>query len=84
MFAVMYGRRLFSSVFAMTERREMGLCEVPRLVSLLGLGMGIILANFHVCGIMFVLSDVFRMCVRNASPRGPMCFRCLMFNPSGP
>ena len=22
--------------------------------------------------------------VRNASPRGPMCFRCLIFNLSGP
>ena len=27
--AVMYGRRLFSSVFAITERRDMGLYEVP-------------------------------------------------------
>ena len=24
------------------------------------------------------------MLVRNANPRGPMCFRCLMFNLSGP
>ena len=24
------------------------------------------------------------MLVRNASPRGPMCFRCLMFSLSGP
>ena len=24
------------------------------------------------------------MLMRNASPRGPMCFRCLMFNLSGP
>ena len=29
MFAVMYGRRLFSSVFAITERRDMDLYEVP-------------------------------------------------------
>ena len=29
MFAVMYGRRLFSSVFAITERRDMGLYAVP-------------------------------------------------------
>ena len=27
---------------------------------------------------------VFNMLVRNASPRGHMCFRCLMFNLSGP
>ena len=26
----------------------------------------------------------FNMLVRNASPRGPMCFRCLMLNLSGP
>ena len=40
-------------------------------------------ANFHMCGIMFVLRAVFNMLVRNASPRGPMCFRCLRFNLSG-
>ena len=48
MFAVMQGRRLFSSVFAITERRDMGLYEVPLSVSLLGFGIGTMLANFHV------------------------------------
>ena len=48
MFAVMSGRRLFSSVFAITERRDMGLYEVPLSVSLLGFGIGTMLANFHV------------------------------------
>ena len=62
----------------------MGLYEVPLSVSLLGFGMGAMLANFHMCGIMLVLSAVFNMLVRHASPRGPMCFRCLMFNLSGP
>ena len=38
------------------------------------------LANFHMCGIMFVLRALFNMIARNASPRGPMCFRGLMFN----
>ena len=33
------------------------------------------LANFHMCGIMLVLRAVFNMHVRNASARGPMCFR---------
>ena len=42
------------------------------------------LANFHMCGIMLVLRAVFNMLVRNASPRAPMCFRCLMFILSGP
>ena len=46
--------------------------------------MGTMIANFHMCGNMLVLRAVFNMLVRNASPRGPMCFRCLMFNLSGP
>ena len=53
-------------------------------MSLLGFRMGTMLANFHMCGIMLGLRVVFNMVVRNASPRGPMCFRCLMFNLSGP
>ena len=62
----------------------MDLYEVPLFMSLLGFGMGTTLANFHMCGIMLVLRAVFNMLVRNASPRGPMCFRCMMFNLSGP
>ena len=62
----------------------MCLYEVPLTMSLLGFGMGTMLANSHMCGIMLVLRAVFNMLVRNASPRGPMCFRCLMFNLSGP
>ena len=53
----------------------MGLYEVPLSMSLLGFGMGTMLANFHMCGIMLVLRAVFNMLVRNACPRGPMCFR---------
>ena len=53
-------------------------------LSLLGFGMGTMLANFHMCGIMLVLRAVSNMLVRNASPRGPMWFRCLMFSLSGP
>ena len=40
--------RLFSSVFAITERRDMGLYEVPLSVSLLGFGIWTMLANLHV------------------------------------
>ena len=58
----------------------MGLYEVPLSMSLLGLGMRTMLANFHMCGIMLVLRSVFNMLVRNASAIGPMCFRCLMFS----
>ena len=37
-----------SPVSAITERRVMGLYEVPLSVSLLGFGIGTMLANFHV------------------------------------
>ena len=57
----------------------MGLYEVSLFVTLLGFGIETILANFHVWGIMFLLRTVLNILVRNASPRGPMCFRCLIF-----
>ena len=62
----------------------MGLYEVFLSMSLLGFRMGSLLANFYMCGIMLVLRAVFNMLVRNASLGGPMCFRCMMFNLSGP
>ena len=37
-----------SPVSVITERRDMGLYEVPLSVSLLGFGIGTMLANFHV------------------------------------
>ena len=46
---------LFSIVFAITERQDISLYEVPLSMSLLGFGMGIMLANFHMCGIMFLV-----------------------------
>ena len=58
MCAVMYGRRLFSSVFAITEKRAMGPYEVSLSMSLLGFGMRTMFANFHMCGIMLVLRAV--------------------------
>ena len=33
---------------------------------------------------MFLLRAVLNILVRNASPRGPMCFRSLLLNLSGP
>ena len=57
----------------------MGIYKVPLSMSLLGFGMGPVLANFHMCGIMLLLRAVCNMIVTNASPRGSMCFRCLMF-----
>ena len=38
---------LFPSVFAITEKSDMGLYDVPLYMSLLGFGMGTMLANFH-------------------------------------
>ena len=55
--------------------------EVP--LSMSGFGMGTMLANFHMCGIMLVLRAVFNMLVSNASPREPMCLGA-MFSLSGP
>ena len=49
MFSVMQGRRVFSSVLAISERRDIGHYEVPLSMSLLGLGVGTMLANFHMC-----------------------------------
>ena len=62
----------------------MGPYEVSMSMSLLGFVMGTMLASFQMCGIMLVLRAVFNMLARNASPRGIMCFRCLMFSLSGP
>ena len=36
-----------SPVSAITERKDMGLYEVPLAVSFLGFGIGTMLANFH-------------------------------------
>ena len=33
---------------------------------------------------MFLLRAVLNILVRNASPRGPMCVKCLIFSLSGP
>ena len=43
---------------AITQRRDMGLYEVPLSVSLLGFWMGTMLANFHMGGIMLLLRAV--------------------------
>ena len=52
-------------------------------MSLLGFGMGTMLPNFHMCGIILVLRAVINMVVRNVSPRVPICFRGMMFSLSG-
>ena len=48
-------------VSAITERRDMGLYEVPLYMYLLGFGMGTMLTNFHMSGIMLLLRAVLNM-----------------------
>ena len=45
---MMYGSSVFSSVFAITERSEMGLYDVHMFMSLLSFGIGMMFASFHV------------------------------------
>ena len=54
-----------SPVSAITKRSDMDLYEVPMSV----FGMGTMLANFYMCGIMLLLRAVLNMLVRNASNR---------------
>ena len=82
MFAVMEERRYFSSIFAITERRDIGRYEMPLTMPLLGFRIWTILANFHMCCIM-LLRSVLNILVRNMSRRGPMCFMCLVFSLPG-
>ena len=71
-------------VFEITKRRDMSLYAMPLSMSLLAFVMGTMLTNFHMCGIMLLLRAVLNMLVRNANPRVPIYFRCLMFRLSGP
>ena len=84
MLDVMYGSMIFSRSLEMGDMREMGLYEVPMFGSLLGLRMGMMFANFHMCGMVFVFSARVNVCVRYRSASGPRCFRCRMLILSGP
>ena len=63
-----------SPVSAITERRDIGLYEVPLSMSLLGFGMGTMLAKFHMCGTMLVFRAVFNMLVRNCESKRAYVF----------
>src|SRR5688572_26671909 len=52
--------------------------------SLLGLGMGTFLANFHICCVIFRLMARLRISVRYWMASGPRCFKWRMFMWSGP
>ena len=66
----------FSSVFAITERRDMGLYEVPLSMSLLGFGMWTMLANFHMCGIILVFNMLVKNAIYNAKRYPLACCAC--------
>ena len=44
----MYGRSVLSNVLVSADIREIGLYEVPMLLFLFGLGIGMMLASFHI------------------------------------
>ena len=56
----------------------MGLYGVPLFMSLLGFGIGMMFASFHMLGMRLLFSEMLYMLVRHASPIDPMCLRCLM------
>ena len=51
-------------------------------MSLLGFGMGTMLASF-IC-VVFVGKSSFQHACEECESKGPMCFTCLMFSLSGP
>ena len=84
MLVVMCGSSIFSSVFAIGESSEIGLYEVPMQRSLFGFGMGIILASFQICGMVFRFRARFNVSVRNWMASGPRCLRWRILMLSGP
>ena len=70
--------------FAITDRRDIGLYDVPMLMSLLGFGTGMMLANFYTFGILLWVSAALYMFVMYFSSSLPMCLRCFMLMLSGP
>ena len=72
MFCVVYRRITFSSVFAITDRRDIGLYDVSILMSLLGLGIGMRLAKFQTLGILLSLIAALYTFVRYCGPFLPM------------
>lgn len=75
MLFVTYGSMTFSRVLAIGDRRDIGLYEVPMEASLFGFGIGMILASFHICGMVLVLRERFKSEVRYVMASGPRCLR---------
>ena len=40
--------------------------------------------QYHVCGMVFLVSHMLYMLLRFANPSGHMCFRCMLFTLSSP
>ena len=70
--------------FAIIERRDKGLYVVPLSMSLLGFGNGDYVSQLPYVWYYVGVKSIFNMLVKNASSRGSMCCRCLMFRLSGP
>ena len=80
MFTVMQGRIIFSSVFAITERRDMVLYEVPMYNVFTGFWDGDYVGQLPYVWYYVIVKNIFI----HSSSRGPMCFRLIMFSLSGP
>ena len=55
-------------------------CMTSLVYGFVGFGDGDYVSQLPYVWYYVVLRAVFNMLVRNASPRGPMCFTCLIFN----
>ena len=53
---------------------------MPLSVSLLGFGMATMLANFHMCGILFFVKSRFKHAREKCESKRVYVFRCLMFS----
>ena len=70
-----------SPVFLQLLREEIWACLMSPC---LGLGMGMMCADFQAYDMVLVFRTMFNVCVRYVSPSGPKCFKCIMLMLSGP
>ena len=84
MSSVMLLRTSLSSILDGVQSREIGLYEAGSVGVLLGFRIGIILASFHMLGMLLFVIEKLKMSVRVLMACGPKCFRCKYEIPSGP
>ena len=75
---------LFSSVFAITETKDMGQYEVPSFYIFVVFWDRDYVSQLSYVRDYVVVKSILSMIVINASLRGSMCFMCLIFSLSGP